>query len=91
MAQVNTEIGMAPPTPETHCTTVLYIAGLDECFCPHDGWTALHLTFQEGKVHVIRLLTEAKAHINIQTKVHIHCVMWSTDFDSLTSVNILNK
>ena len=27
----------------------------------------------EGKVDVVRLLTEAKAHVNIQTKVHTLC------------------
>ena len=42
------------------------------CFCPQRGWTALHLAAQEGKVDVVRLLTEAKAHVNIQTEVHVH-------------------
>ena len=38
-----------------------------------DGWTALHLAAQEGKVDVVRLLlTEAQALVNIQTKVHSH-------------------
>ena len=27
---------------------------------------------QEEKVDVVRLLTEAKAHVNIQTEVYIH-------------------
>ena len=57
-------------------TALLYIAVLGEltvCFCPQDGWTALHLAAQEGKVDVVRLLTEAKAHINIQTEVHTLC------------------
>ena len=31
--------------------------------------TALHLAAQEGKVDVVRLLTEAGAQINIQSKV----------------------
>ena len=36
-----------------------------------DGWTALHLAAQEGKVDVARLLlTEAQALVNIQIKVH---------------------
>ena len=36
-----------------------------------DGWTALHLAAQEGKVDVLRLLvTEAQALVNIQTKVY---------------------
>ena len=42
------------------------------CFCPQDGWTALHLAAQEGKVDVVRLLTESHAQVNIQTKVHVH-------------------
>ena len=79
-AQVNTqkEVWLLLP-PETHCTThhhTLCIAVLGEltlCFCPQDGWTALHLAAQEGKVDVVRLLTEAKAHINIQTEVHTLC------------------
>ena len=38
-----------------------------------DGWTALHLAAQEGKVDVVRLLlTEAQALVNIQTKVYSH-------------------
>ena len=47
------------------------------CFRSQDGWTALHLAAQEGKVDVVRLLTDAKAHVNMQTKVRIytHCVM----------------
>ena len=34
-----------------------------------DGWTALHMAAWKGQVSVLRLLTEAKAHINIQTEV----------------------
>ena len=51
---------------------LLYIAVLGEltvCLCTQDGWTALHLAAQEGKVDVVRLLTEAQAHINMQTEV----------------------
>ena len=40
--------------------------------CPQDGWTALHLAAQEGKVDVVRLLTKSQALVNIQTEVHIH-------------------
>ena len=46
---------------------------------PQSGWTALHLAAQEGKVDVVRLLTEAKAHVNIQTEVYTHifvCHFW---------------
>ena len=39
-------------------------------FSPQNGGTALHLAAQEGKVDVVRLLTEAQAQINIQTEVH---------------------
>ena len=67
----------------TH-TVWLYTAVLGEvtvCYCPQDGWTALHLAAQEGKVDVVRLLTEAQALVNIQTKVctsttlHMSCQM----------------
>ena len=54
-------------------TVLLYIAVLDEltaCLYTQDGWTALHLAAQEGKVDVVRLLTEAQVQINIQTEVH---------------------
>ena len=39
------------------------------CVCPQDGWTALHLAAQEGRVDVVRLLTEAKAQLDMQTEV----------------------
>ena len=70
---------MAAPTTRdtlynTSSYTVLLVLGeLTVCFCPQDGWTALHLAAQEGKVDVVRLLTEAKAHVNIQTEVHTLC------------------
>ena len=47
------------------------------CFCSQDGWTALHMAALEGKVDVVRLLTKAKAHVNMQTKVHTLCHVWS--------------
>ena len=34
-----------------------------------NNWTALHLAAQKGIVDVVKLLTEAKAQVNIQTKV----------------------
>ena len=37
-----------------------------------DGWTALHLAAEEGKVDVVRLLTESQALVNIQNKVCVH-------------------
>ena len=67
----------------TH-TVWLYTAVLGEvtvCYCPQDGWTALHLAAQEGKVDAVRLLTEAQALVNIQTQVctsttlHMSCLM----------------
>ena len=47
------------------------------CLCPQDGWTALHAAALAGKVYVVRLLTEAQALVNIQTKkVHTtSCLM----------------
>ena len=67
-----------PPEHTLHNTSAhtvsLYTAVLGEvtvCLCPQDGWTALHKAAQEGKVDVVRLLTEAKAQINIQTIVSI--------------------
>ena len=59
-------------TKSSH-TISLYTAVLDEvtmCLCPQDGVTALHLAAQEGKVDVVRLLTEAQAQVDIQTEVH---------------------
>ena len=41
------------------------------CLCSQDGWTALHLAATEGRVDVVRLLTEAQAQVNIQTEVYI--------------------
>ena len=65
----------------TQCYGVLdeMVTSMCTCFSPQDGWTALHLAAKEGKVDVVRLLTEAKAHVNIQTKVHTLCHVWSTD------------
>ena len=69
-----------PPENTLHNTSShtvsLYTAVLDEvtvCLCPQNGATALHLAAQEGKVDVVRLLTEAQAQVNIQTEVHTLC------------------
>ena len=37
---------------------------------------------QEGKRDVVRLLTEAKAHVNVQTEVHTLCHVWYTNLNS---------
>ena len=47
------------------------------CFCQQDGWAALHLAAQEGKVDVVRLLTESQAQVNLKTEVlYIHHVIF---------------
>ena len=54
-----------------------------------DGWTALHMAAQGGKVDVARLLlTEAPALVNIQTEVHSHHIMTS-DWSTALSFSIL--
>ena len=45
------------------------------CLCPQDGLTALHLAAREGKVDVVKLLTDAQAQIDIRAKVYMHYVM----------------
>ena len=68
----------AAPTTRKHTAQSSYPAllYLHMCFCPQDGWTALHLAAQEGKVDVVRLLTEAEAHINMQIEVHTCICMY---------------
>ena len=59
-----------------------YIGELTVFLSLQDGRTALHLAAQEGKVDVVRLLTEAQAQVNIQTEVQqtytmsllVHCI-----------------
>ena len=43
---------------------------------PQDGLTALHMAVHERKVDVVKLLIEAKAHVDIPTKVHIHVISY---------------
>ena len=69
-----------PPENTLHNTSShtvsLYTAVLGEvtaCLCPQNGVTALHMAAKEGKVNVVRLLTEAQAQVNIQTEVHTLC------------------
>ena len=51
-------------------TVLLYIDELTACLYTQDGFNALYMAAHEGKVDVVRLLTEAQAQINIQTEVH---------------------
>ena len=68
----------ATPTTRKHAPKLVHVnrclytllGELTTCFCSQRGWTALSVAAQEGKVDVVRLLTEAKAHVNIQIEVH---------------------
>ena len=53
--------------------SIVSLGDLTAYFSPQDGSTALHLAAQEGKVDVVRLLTEAQAQVNIQDEVHTLC------------------
>ena len=77
-AQINIqdEVWLTAPTTRKHTPQHIIIihnatilGELTVCLCPQNGFTALHMAAQEGKVDVVRLLIEAKAHINIQVKV----------------------
>ena len=88
-AQINTQeevyMLLLPPENTLHNTSSytvsLYIAVLGEltvCLYPQTDCTALHLAAQEGKVDVVRLLTEAQAQVNIQDEVYtstMSCLM----------------
>ena len=39
-------------------------------FYTQNGFTPLQLAVHEGNVDVVRLLTEAKAHVNMKTEVY---------------------
>ena len=54
-------------------------------FYPQDGWTALHLAAQEGKVDVVRLLTEAQAQVNTQDEVYIKFFVYKSRYITLSS------
>lgn len=74
-AQVNTQdkVIYAASTSRKilHNTSSLQLKGeLTVCFCSQDGWTALHLAAQEGRIDVVRLLIEAQAQVNVQSEVH---------------------
>ena len=53
--------------------SIVSLGDLTAYFSPQDGCTAFHMAAQEGKVDVVRLLTEAQAQVNIQAKVHALC------------------
>ena len=55
------------------CTVVNWTFHITMGFCPQEGWTALHMAAWEGEVSTLRLLTEARVHVNIQTEVHALC------------------
>ena len=52
-------------------TWIHALTPLSICMTVHTqgGWTALHMSSQEGHVDVVRALIAAKAHVNQQTKV----------------------
>ena len=54
---------------DTSCTYIVHHH--NHCYVSEfqNGWTALHLASQEGHVAVVRLLIEAHAVINQQSKV----------------------
>ena len=45
------------------------------CVYQQDGWTALHLAAQGGKIDVIKLLIEAEAYVNMQSKVYTYTII----------------
>ena len=53
--------------------SIVSLGDLTAYFTPQISWTALHFAAQEGKVDVVRLLTEAQAQVNTQTEVHTLC------------------
>lgn len=60
-----------------YCT---WIGELTLCFCPQKGETALHEAASSGEIDVVRVLIEAKAKVNIESKVctlyyHMHPVI----------------
>ena len=59
-----------------------------QCICPQNGFTALHLAVQEGKVDVMKQMTEAKAHVNIQTEVYT-CTYIYMYIHFITSLSVL--
>ena len=50
---------------------MVMLSKLTVCFSLQYGWTALHMAAREGKVDVVRLLTESEAQVNIQAEVYM--------------------
>ena len=63
-------------TTRTQCINIALgigtvLSALTVCFCPQSGATALYMAAGQGKVEVVRLLIEAKALVNLPSKVYI--------------------
>ena len=54
------------------------------CVCSQNGWTALHLVAIEGRVDVVKLLTQARAQLDIQSEVlkFFYCLFHISASDS---------
>ena len=70
-AQINTQDKVCYSTNIKNNTHTAVLGEVTVCLCPiQDGFTALHLAAQEGKIDVVRLLlTESEILVNAQTKV----------------------
>ena len=71
-AQINTQrevYVMLLPPDITYSVCIAVLGELTVCLCSQDGVTALHLAAKEGRVDVVRLLTEAQTQVNIQDEV----------------------
>ena len=58
-------------TQKEVCCYKIKVCATLTVLCPQDGWTALHLAVQKGKVDVVILLIDAGAQVNIQTEVQL--------------------
>ena len=57
------------PPDITYSVCIAVLGELTVCLCSQDGWTALHMAAHEGRVDVVRLLTEAQAQVNTKDEV----------------------
>ena len=76
-------------TTRIHITIIIWLHWVSSLnFCTQDGKTAIHLAAQEGKVDVVRLLNEAGAQLNIETKVQYcySCMCHTTPCSSTSSL-----